>query len=356
MEKSPKNDSENILKNTSKRRNERKNERKGWEKRDLEYRHLSYKDKIKLQKQRKMFKFLRKLTCWGSAASLIVVLFFVGLTAFYILADSKSITTDEGREDSFKREKNSLKNYEEIDKEFEKSLETDIQNDTENQNENDEEDEGEDKERSQHKNNKNDTSENIEDFSVWNQKCPPELVIVNSKNKLDESYIVDIKVCRGKEIGELAWENLEKMIQAAAKDKIVLWISSGYRSVKYQQKLFNNQVEREQNKGYSLKESEERAQTVVARPGMSEHNTGLAVDFNGVKDDFYKTKEYKWLMDHAADYGFIERYQKKWMKKTGVIYEPWHFRYVGKYAHSIKESNLCLEDWVQQNLSNLDMF
>jgi D-alanyl-D-alanine carboxypeptidase len=83
---------------------------------------------------------------------------------------------------------------------------------------------------------------------------------------------------------------------------------------------------------------------------MSEHNLGFAVDFNGVDDDFYKTKEYGWLVDHAADYGFIERYGKEWEEKTGVIFEPWHFRYVGVgSAKIIKDSGLCLEEYVVLN-------
>ena len=111
-------------------------------------------------------------------------------------------------------------------------------------------------------------------------------------------------------------------------------------------------MEREKSKAViSQEEAERRAAKVVARPKTSEHNTGLAVDFNDVSDSFYQTKEYKWLVDNAYKYGFIERYQKKWKSKTGVIYEPWHFRYVGKeHAEKIKESGLCLESYVEDNL------
>ena len=111
-------------------------------------------------------------------------------------------------------------------------------------------------------------------------------------------------------------------------------------------------MEREKCKAVlTQEEAEKRAERVVARPKASEHNTGLAVDFNGVSNDFYKTKEYKWLMDNAQKYGFIERYQKKWKDYTGVIYEPWHFRYVGKEnAPKIKDSGLCLEEYVEKFL------
>ena len=89
------------------------------------------------------------------------------------------------------------------------------------------------------------------------------------------------------------------------------------------------------------------AATVVARPGTSEHHTGLAIDFNGVKDDFYKTKEYSWLMSNAANYGFILRYPQNKTDVTNVIYEPWHFRYVGKvHAQKVVQSGLCLEEYI----------
>ena len=145
---------------------------------------------------------------------------------------------------------------------------------------------------------------------------------------------------------------MNAMIDDAKKDGIKLWISSGYRSTELQTRLFNRQVEKQKSKAViSQSEAEKRAATVVARPGTSEHNTGLAVDFNGVEDSFYTTKEYEWLMKNAHRYGFIERYQKKWQGVTGVIYEPWHFRYVGKEnAEKIKNSGLCLEKYVENNL------
>ncbi len=314
---------------------------KGKTSKNWEYRYLSPVDKIKLQRKRKIFKILKKFTFWVSAASLITVIFSIGLVAFYILTDRNKAAN---KENEFSGNKKEIANYcGGTDRELENSLEENQKN-------------GQDISKEEAKDEPEEdiiinNDEYMEDFSQWNERCPAELIVVNGKNKLGEKYKVDVKLCRGKEIGALAWESLEKMIQAAAKDKIVLWISSGYRSIEYQRKLFDNQVKREQDKGLSFQEAEDLAQTVVARPGMSEHNTGLAVDFNGVQDDFYKTKEYKWLMDNAAKFGFIERYQKKWMKKTGVIYEPWHFRFVGGYAQCIKDSNLCLEDWISKNIN-----
>ena len=191
-------------------------------------------------------------------------------------------------------------------------------------------------------------SNKLYDFSDWNKKCPMEMKVINKDNPIPENMNVKTKVCRGKEINAVAYEDLNLMISDAKKVGILLWISSGYRDMNLQTKLFNRRTEREKSKDIiSDEEAATRAAKVVAKPGTSEHNTGLAVDFNGVEDNFYKTKEYKWLMDNAHKYGFIERYQKKWKDCTGIIYEPWHFRYVGKeYASKIKESGLCLEKYV----------
>jgi outer membrane receptor for Fe3+-dicitrate len=99
--------------------------------------------------------------------------------------------------------------------------------------------------------------------------------------------------------------------------------------------------------GYNRPEAEKLARKVVAAPGTSEHNLGIAVDFNGVKDDFYKTEEYKWLTEHADEYGFILRYTKEKQNITKKIYEPWHFRYVGKeHAKAMKRMGLCLEEYI----------
>ena len=113
--------------------------------------------------------------------------------------------------------------------------------------------------------------------------------------------------------------------------------------------LKNNQVSKNKKQGYKSGDAEIKAATVVARPKTSEHHTGLAIDFNGVKDDFYKTKEYTWLIKNAADYGFILRYPKNKTDVTNVVYEPWHFRYVGKeHAKKIVESGLCYEEYIEK--------
>ena len=201
--------------------------------------------------------------------------------------------------------------------------------------------------------NTNSESENMDsknkyDFSSWNRNCSYEQMVINSDNPLPDNISVKTKICRGKEVHVSASENLENMIKDARNQDIILWISSGYRDINLQTKLFNRRVNAIMAKStITREEAEKLAAQSVAKPKTSEHNSGLAVDFNGVEQNFSSTKEYKWLVENAHKYGFIERYQKKWQYYTGVIYEPWHFRYVGKeLALNIKNSGLCLEKYV----------
>lgn len=306
------------------------------------YRHLSEKDEKKIKILKKSGKMAKK----GVKRSLIIcgLLFVLGVGAvsFYKVIDNGDssqasatcdVPTDSKEKNDDETELSPL-DQKELERE---SAKTDtIKNETENDNE--------------------DVSETVGtecgDFAGWNKNCSPEMIVVNKDNSLPKGYQPRIKSCRGKEIAEVAFNDLNAMIDDAKKDGIKLWISSGYRSTELQTRLFNRQVEKQKSKAViSQSEAEKRAATVVARPGTSEHNTGLAVDFNGVEDSFYTTKEYEWLMKNAHKYGFIERYQKKWQGVTGVIYEPWHFRYVGKgNAEKIKNSGLCLEKYVENNL------
>lgn len=189
------------------------------------------------------------------------------------------------------------------------------------------------------------------DFSKWNETCKEELFIVNKFNPASEKFIPKLKLCRGKEVAFAAVDDLENMICAAKKDNVVLWISSAYRDFFSQAELFERQAENEFKKEIiSWEEAEKRAGKTVAKAGESEHITGLAIDFNGVEQNFYLTHEYKWLMDNAHNFGFIERYQKKWSPSTGIFFEPWHFRFVGKeLAPKIKESGLSLEEYLIKN-------
>ena len=101
------------------------------------------------------------------------------------------------------------------------------------------------------------------------------------------------------------------------------------------------------NQGKKQEEAERLAQTVVQRPEMSEHNLALAADFNTVTNEFEKTKAFEWLQKNAADYGFVWRYPKDKQDITGIVYESWHWRYVGKeHAKVMKEKGYCLEEYI----------
>jgi D-alanyl-D-alanine carboxypeptidase len=100
-----------------------------------------------------------------------------------------------------------------------------------------------------------------------------------------------------------------------------IWAQSGYRSYSYQKDLYDSYVNRK---------GKEKADTSSARPGASEHQTGLALDLNTITTSFKDTKEGKWVNDNCYLYGYIIRYPENKTDETGYIFEPWHIRYVGK--------------------------
>ena len=131
---------------------------------------------------------------------------------------------------------------------------------------------------------------------------------------------------------------LWQMIAAAQKEGIKLWMTSGYRSYYDQQYIYN---------GYVKRDGQELADTYSARPGHSEHQTGLAYDLNDLDLNFGETPEGKWVAENCHKYGFILRYPKDKEEITGYMYEPWHIRYVGvEKAVEIYESGLCLEEFL----------
>ena len=125
-----------------------------------------------------------------------------------------------------------------------------------------------------------------------------------------------------------------KMKEAAQKEGLHIYISSGFRSFNKQNTLYNNYVARDGKK---------EADTYSARPGHSEHQTGLAFDVNTISSAFDNTKEAKWLHQNCYKYGFILRYPKGKTKETGYIYESWHYRYVGEELASKLYNN---GDWI----------
>lgn len=127
------------------------------------------------------------------------------------------------------------------------------------------------------------------------------------------------------------------MKSAAAVLGYNLWNASGFRSYELQESLY---------KRYSDRDGKEAADRYSARPGHSEHQTGLAIDLNEISSSFADTKEGKWVEENCHKYGFILRYPKGKEAQTGYMYEPWHIRYVGvDTATAIHNSGLCLEEY-----------
>ncbi|WP_411678119.1 D-alanyl-D-alanine carboxypeptidase family protein [Caproicibacter sp.] len=173
------------------------------------------------------------------------------------------------------------------------------------------------------------------------------LILVNYSHKLPDNYDPDLITVYGVQINRRAAAAYEKMDAAAAADGISLWISSAYRSSERQSELFQEEIEGYSKSYSSPSEAEAYAEKSVARPGYSEHSTGLALDLNGVRDDFDTTPAFQWLDEHAQDYGFILRYRKDKQEITKIKYEPWHYRYVGvENARMMKEKDLCLEEYL----------
>ena len=130
----------------------------------------------------------------------------------------------------------------------------------------------------------------------------------------------------------------DEMQKAASADNIKLWIASGFRSYSLQTSLYNN---------YVLKDGKTKADTYSARPGHSEHQTGLAMDLNIIDSSFEGTPEAIWIEKNCYKYGFIIRYPKGKEEITGYKYEPWHVRYLGKeLSEKVYNSGKTLEEYL----------
>lgn len=138
-----------------------------------------------------------------------------------------------------------------------------------------------------------------------------------------------------------------EMYNAALKEGCYLTPFSGYRRISTQKRNFENEMKIYLNKGYTFDEAYDKAATNILPPATSEHNLGLAMDIVSINHNFDQSKEFKWLMEHAAEYGFILRYPKDKTDITMVQYEPWHWRYVGKEAATeIMSKGITLEEYL----------
>lgn len=184
------------------------------------------------------------------------------------------------------------------------------------------------------------------------------LVLVNKQNTISSSYIppdlvtpdVYLACSPGSDKSKLrkeAADALELMFADAEEQGIQLSMVSGYRSYDRQAELFANRTS-------ECGGDEGEAAKTVARPGTSEHQTGLAVDIsspnfdNQLEEEFGSTQEGIWLQENSYKYGFILRYPEECTDHTGIYYEPWHFRYVGVGpATEMYNQGVCLEEYLQ---------
>ena len=186
-------------------------------------------------------------------------------------------------------------------------------------------------------------------------EAPWNLLLVNDWNPLPAGYDSDVTfstVSGGKQVDSRIIDAVNRMLNdAAAYDLAVV---SAYRPKEEQDVLYWRKVKQYTDKGYSDLEAQKVGGTIVKRPGFSEHNCGLAMDVGGSGDytleqTFANTPAYAWLIEHCADYGFILRFPQGNEDITGVIYEPWHYRYVGEEAaRYIMDNDLCLEEYLAQ--------
>lgn len=181
------------------------------------------------------------------------------------------------------------------------------------------------------------------------------LILVNPWNNIPDDYQVLLQdLGGGEQIDRRCYPPLEDMLKDCRAAGLDPLICSAYRSNEMQKQLFENQVGEWLSQGYSLEEAKAEAGKVVAAPGTSEHQLGLAVDIVDVANQMLdesqeNTPVQQWLMKNSWKYGFILRYPNNKSDITGIIYEPWHYRYVGKdVAAEIYEQGLCLEEYLRQ--------
>ena len=174
---------------------------------------------------------------------------------------------------------------------------------------------------------------------------------------MPQDFTVETEVVQNSfEMDARVAQTMRDMIDAAAKDGVDLLVCSAYRSIEKQQTLFDEQVQIYLNQGKSQQEAYDLTASAIAIPGTSEHHTGLAADIvtpthQTLDPEFADTEAGQWLQEHAWEYGFVMRYPEDKQDVTKIIYESWHYRFVGKtHAKLMKESGLCLEEYLQQEV------
>ena len=175
------------------------------------------------------------------------------------------------------------------------------------------------------------------------------LILVNRDSYIPDDYQVELtELSNGKKVDSRIYPELQEMFNDARAQGYGLFVREGYRTQEEQQQLMDEKIEAYENEGKSKPEAKKLAEQWVAIPGTSEHQLGIAVDINADTSKSSRDDVYKWLEENAHRYGFIKRYPSNKTDITGVINEPWHYRYVGKEAASeIYSQGICLEEYIE---------
>jgi D-alanyl-D-alanine carboxypeptidase len=186
-----------------------------------------------------------------------------------------------------------------------------------------------------------------------------EILLVNPWNSVPEGYepdLVDLSIyyaAENSKVDRSCYDALIRMIDECNKEAPRAAVASSYRTHEYQTRAYESKVRKLKEAGMSEEEARKEAATVIAVPGTSEHQLGLAVDIIdtrlwALEEEQETLPAQQWLMANSWRYGFILRYPKDKIDSTGIIYEPWHYRYVGvDVAKEIYESGLTLEEYIE---------
>lgn len=173
-----------------------------------------------------------------------------------------------------------------------------------------------------------------------------QVVLVNADHPVPDYYEKDLVIfTQWHEVSQIALEPLTRMLQDCVAAGYEYEFNSAYRSIATQEEILYTRTQEHIDLGYPEDKAYAKARETVALPGTSEHHLGLAVDILNNKKAERQALE--WLGEHCWEYGFILRYAEEKANITGIIYEPWHFRYVGtEVSMDMKDSGLCLEEYL----------
>lgn len=180
------------------------------------------------------------------------------------------------------------------------------------------------------------------DNTPWN------LILVNNDNVLPQGYSPELTtLSNGVQVDSRIYPDLQSMFDQMRTEDVYPVVGEGYRSEQQQKEMMQEKIDAYLAEGYSNRKARKEAEKWVAKPNYSEHQLGLALDINADKSRCDNDTVYQWLAQNAYRYGFILRYPEGKESITGIDYEPWHYRYVGKEAaQEMQAEGVCLEEYL----------